>query len=231
MVRFRLPCVILLFLLAAPVVHGALPSGEEMLARIATTQPAPVAFVVNYVEAPTEGRALFAVRVIADGTGHARIDVQDLQGGLTRSSFFGVEKKGAVQTIEHAPLWLQWWMGRPVAEIVKSAQVSISTRSLAHAGGEILWVIGAGPRDLDAPQLHIERETGLLRRVVSGGDDGPVVPARLDDYTTQDGVVTRFPKRLTLVLNRREVTLVKTWLRVGEDARIDPEEFLPSTPR
>jgi len=202
-----------------------------MLARMATTQPEPVAFVVNYVESPKEGRALFAVRVIADGAGRARVDIQDLADGRTRSRFFGAENKGAVQTIEHAPPWLQWWMGRPVAEIAKSAQVAVSTRSLAHAGGEILWVIGAGPRDLKAPQLHIERETGRLRRVVSGGDHGSVTPVRLDDYTAQDGVVTRFPQRLTLRLNRREVTLVKTWLRVGAEARIDPEEFLPSTPR
>jgi hypothetical protein len=231
MVRLYSVTFALIFTFAASAAHGAIPDGKAMLTRIATTQPAPAPFVVNYVEAPTEGVALVAVRVIADGKGRARIDIQDLQGGLSRSRFFGALTQGATQSMDRAPIWLQWWMGRPVTEIVAAARVKSAIRSLSHAGGEILWVLGAGPKQPDVPQLHIERETGRLRRAVSGGDEGPVVPARLDDYMERNGAVTRFPRRLTLRLNGRDVTLVNTWMRVGEDAQIDPGEFVPATVR
>jgi hypothetical protein len=231
MARAYSPLVALTIVLSASIAHAALPSAAKMMAQVTSMQPSPTPFVVNYVEAPVDGVALLAVRVIADGAGRARIDMQDLQGGLSRSSFFGPTARGAIQSIDRAPIWLQWWMGRPVAEIATAAGVMVSTRSLSHADGEILWVLGAGPRQPDAPQLQLERETGRLRRAVSGEDGGPVAPARLDDFVQREGVETRFPKHLTLRVNRRDVMLVNTWLRVGDAAKIAPEELVPSTAR
>ena len=208
-----------------------MPSGDEMLTHIAAMQPAATPFVVNYVEAPTQGVARVAVRVLSDGQGPARIDIQDLQDGASRSRFFGALTEGAVQSLDRAPIWLQWWMARPVMTIVKATGIDAGVRSLGHADGEIVWVVGARPKQQEVPQLHVERETGRLRRAVDGGDAGPIAPARLDEYVTREGVVTRFPKRLTLRINRRDVVLVNTWLREGDATQVGPEEFLPAKPR
>ena len=198
---------------------------------LAAMQPPATPFVVNYVEAPATGVARVAVRVLSDGQGRARIDVQDLQGGVSRSRFFGVVTQGAVQSLDRAPIWLQWWMARPVMKIAKAAGIDAGVRSLGHADGEILWVVGASPKQLEVPQLHVERETGRLRRAVDGGDEGPISPARLDEYVSREGVVTRFPKRLTLRINRRDVVLMNTWLREGDATQVGPEEFLPAKTR
>ncbi|MGB0588132.1 MAG: hypothetical protein ACPGU1_00495 [Myxococcota bacterium] len=231
MVRLRSSVAALIVSLVASSALAAMPSGDEMLTHIAAMQPAATPFVVNYVEVPSQGIARVAVRVLSDGQGRARIDLQDLQGGVSRSRFFGAVTQGAVESLDRAPIWLQWWMARPATMIAKVVGIDAGVRSLGHADGEILWVVGASPKQQEVPQLHVERETGRLRRAVDAGDAGPIAPARLDEYVTHEGVVTRFPKRLTLRINRRDVVLVNTWLREGDATQFGPEEFLPAKTR
>jgi hypothetical protein len=48
-------------------------------------------------------------------------------------------------------------------------------RSLARDGTTILWVAGAGPRDVLVPQVHLERDTGVVRRIVQEATPWPLV--------------------------------------------------------
>ena len=99
--------------------------------------------------------------------------------------------------------------------------------SLAHVEGVVVWVLGAGPRERMRPQVHIERESGRLRAVM-GQEEVPImVRATLDDYVSDEGVVTRFPRRLTLRQGGRDVVFINTWLKRGEKASIAPGELVP----
>ena len=237
MVSIRLLAAVALLGLVVPTAHAVVPSGSRVLSYLVETQPSPVPFAVNYVEASRGGDSKLAIRVVSDGQGRARLDLQFLDQDVTTTLLFRTAEASTspgVERLDDAPLWLQWWMGRSGAEMAAGAHVDVTISSLAHVQGTVLWVLGAGPRQGDRPQLQIERETGLLRRAVTvrgHGEDAVVSPARLDGFIAQGEVVTRFPERLTLTIEGREVTFVNTWLRMGNAVHIAPGELRPPAPR
>ena len=219
-------------ILWAPAAEAALPSGERVLEVLEAQQLAPLTFVVNYVEeAPKGGTPSLALRVVGDAQGRARIDTLSLRSGETQSRYFGAQGQEGVTPLEQAPFWLQWWMGRPVRDLVARGGVKSERVSLAHIEGVVVWVLGAGPRERVRPQVHVEREGGRLRAVM-GGDEMPIMEAaQLDDYILVDTLITRFPARLTLRRQGRHVTLVNTWLKRGAEVTIGPEELTPPAKR
>lgn len=229
----RVAVALLCVVAVAPSGHAVVPGGAKILAHMATAQPAPTPFAVNYVETAPDAPSRLALRVIADGLGRARIDLQRLDIGEThtvRYGSVGSDRPAGAKPVDEAPLWLQWWMGRPPMEMAAGARVDLDITSLAHADGTILWVVGAGPRDADRPQLQIERDTGLLRRATAVGGTGEnatVHPARLDDFIATERGFSRFPKRLTLTVDGRVVTFLNTWVRTGDAAKLDPRELAP----
>ena len=186
----------------------------------------PVAFSVNYVEQAPDGVAKVALRVVSDGQGRARLELQHLDSNRVETRLFDARPRAGVELLDRAPVWLQWWMGRDGPALATASALALERTSLDHIDGTVLWVVGAGPREPDVPQLGIERMTGLLRHAVALVD-GAVRVTRLGAFVTEDGVQTCFPARLDVIVDGRKVTLVNTWLRTGEDARVDPKEFDP----
>jgi len=84
-------------------------------------------------------------------------------------------RPAGVDALDEAPAWLQLLVGEDVDVVLKRVGVDRSRVSLAHADGTILWVVGAGPRALDLPQLHVVRATGRLWRVIERRTVGEVV--------------------------------------------------------
>ena len=229
MTRVFFPALALYVLLCASAAFAAIPKGEHVLAMLAEVHPKPTPFIANYVEqAPEGGLSLFALRVVSDGQGRARLDVSSLRTNTTESRFFATTEADGVEALSAAPVWLQWWLGEPIARLMALGGVKTESVSLAHIEGTVTWVLGAGPREPARPQVHVERSSGRLRGI-SGGDEVPIMaPARLDDYIAHEGTMTRFPRRLTLRLKGRDVVFVNTWLRRGAEVVFEAGEFTPA---
>ena len=62
-------------------------------------------------------------------------------------------------------------------------------------------------------------------------DGDTVRSSQLDTFIVRREQTTCFPQRLTLSIGGRDVTLVNTWLRIGDVARVEPKEFEPPVAR
>ena len=221
----------LVFVLSVPsTAEAVVPSGAKIVAHMTVQRSAP--FVANYVETSATAVPRVALRVVSDGQGRARLDVQLLDKERTETRIFRplLDEASGSEPAERAPVWLQWWMGRDARDITTSAHIDLGLSSLAHVDGTILWVVGAGPRQAATPQLQVERETGRLRRAVTVDGD-TVRSSQLDAFIVRREQTTCFPQRLTLSIGGRDVTLVNTWLRIGDVARVEPKEFEPPVAR
>ena len=226
--RLTLSCFALIALSAGPA-YAAMPSGPEVIEHLRAHAPAATPFVVNYVEdAPPGGVAKLAIRVAADGKGSARLDRYDLHSGATMTTLYASTTKSGVSPIKEAPLWLQWWTGVPIELLCEGAKIDTTRVSLAHAQGVVLWVLGAGPKDTQTPQLQVERKHGLLRGAV-GADPARIMSSvKLDDYTDAGPGTLRLPKTMRIRAGEGELRMVKTWMQQGVDVQFQPEEFAPA---
>ncbi len=127
------------------------------------------------------------LRWILGPDGRARVDRVRLSPSQAQAAFLA---PGEV------PPWLRLLAGDAPAEVAADTGVDVSRTSLDHDGGTILVVVGAGPRDRTSPQLHLERASGRLRRVIWRNGAGVTHDVRLSGELVADGAPTGWPARV-----------------------------------
>lgn len=206
---------------AAAVVPGAGP----VLASLRSSQPAPAHLRVileEVVVAPGPGKPArppaVALRVEAWRDGRLQVDRQDLLAGVT-------------VTERHAPgagpAWLRLLLGADPHTVLAAAGVDAKRTSLAHDGqGVILWVVGAGPQDPTRPQVHVERRSGRLRRVVAvEGAEAEAEAVVLSGRAGDEAPAKAWPARITVTRGGRATTFAVTSVE-----RLAPEPAPAPTP-
>jgi hypothetical protein len=100
--------------------------------------------------------------------------------------------------------------GAEPASALARASVDRGVTSLAHDDSEVLWVLGAGPQRPTAPQVHVVRASGRLRRVVAGARAGAaaaLVVAVMRGQAGPDPLAQRWPAHITLTAGGRTTVL------------------------
>ncbi|MGM0574228.1 MAG: hypothetical protein ACQEXJ_00645 [Myxococcota bacterium] len=238
----RLSCTVVAALLAlwTGPAQAAVPEASEMLERAAEAWPEAVPLVANLVEVREDAPPRAAIRVASDGAGHVRLEVQDLRRGETEVTRFAPAGEDAPEArpLDVAPAWLQWLVGRPVEEVAAAMGLDRERTSLDHAGGTILVVVGAGPRDHETPQIALERETGRLRALVERERQVLDAPARVlrvgaegraaaveegdEGEEGQEDPRARWPARLVMERGDEARTFRVEWLRMGDEVGPEP---------
>jgi hypothetical protein len=113
------------------------------------------------------------MRIVASGEGRILLEIQDLAQATTMLHAW--DRRPQIQPRRPAPAWLEWLTGMKGGELFRLLALDPKRRSLARDGTTILWVAGAGPRDVLLPQVHLERVTGALRRIVQPDTPWPIV--------------------------------------------------------
>ena len=93
---------------------------------------------------------------------HTRVDLYDLQTRTSETKIFTTLPRADAKPIAGAPIGFGSGL---VVLLTPSLSVRGSTRSAFPRArqGTVLWVLGAG-RELDKPQLWVERDTGRCDR-------------------------------------------------------------------
>lgn len=208
---------------------AVVPAASRVLDATRAAAPPAAAFVLNLVEVPAEGSPKRAQRVAYDGAGRLRVDAQDLATGDTRTTWYGPATTEAVLPLDAAPLWALYLAGQPLDALLRARGVDLDRTSLAHADGVVLWVLGAGPRDADTPQLAVERSTGAARRLVDRvgpAENLVTVDVSFEGRQAADGPAARFPDRLRVRVGDAPPEVWRiSWLSV--DAAPDAREMEP----
>ena len=153
------------------------PSTKQAAKAAASALGAPPSggFVVVLEQLPPEtlkaGRSsfqpTFELRVLYTPPGKFTIERHDLTQGTQRETRYDATATNP----SLPPLWLRWLVtGAKAVKPLTTAMGLAPRTSLARAGRDVLWVWGAGPRDRSSPQLHLERDTGRIRRIIVGND-------------------------------------------------------------
>ncbi len=160
----------------APPLGAAVPSGSRALALADEAErPSSEPFAANLVEVARPEPPAIALRIEAREDGSLILEEQQLGPGIsTIQTFRQVPEGGAAAEgelpLEAAPAWLLWLAGRAPSEIADLKGIDRKRTTLSHRDAEVLVVIGAGPRDEERPQLHVERSSGRLVRTVEAGE-------------------------------------------------------------
>lgn len=218
---------------AAPAARAVVPGAARVLETAAEAAPHAEPFVANLVEAPPDRAApRLAMRIASDGAGRLRVDRQLLGAAETTTTWYGPVGAPGVQPLDSAPLWILYLAGRPLEPLLAARQVDRDRTSLDHADEIVLWVLGAGPREPDRPQLAVERDSGRLRRLVerTGPPESAIVTTTtLSGSQAAEGPASRWPERVTTRTGEAEPTHWRVaWLRFGEAP--DASELSPPAP-
>lgn len=182
--------------------------------------PAPGPPLQQGSPAPSAAPAPQAWRVEVWPDGRLQIDREDLTSGETRTELFPPHE---------GPLWLRLLTGAEPSAALARAAVERRVTSLAHDDSEVLWVLGAGPQLPAAPQVHVVRASGRLRRVVAsapaGEAAGPVV-AVLRGEAGAAPPAQRWPAQITLTAGGRTTVLAVKGVQL-----LPPEPATPPAPR
>lgn len=150
---------------------AAIPAAQEVTAkaRVVLSRAAPAR--LTYVETRSAGPPALAMRLVVvpgDGLRMEHVALSDAAkvGPEARVWRRGEALPMGVSALHRAPAWLQLLAGEDLRAVLKRMDADRERVSLAHADGTILWVVGAGPRALDQPQLHVVRATGRVWRII-----------------------------------------------------------------
>lgn len=220
--------------LMVPAARAALPDGDAMWAHALSQRTASVVADITWTEVREEGPGRFAMRAIFDGTGRLRLAVQDMRDGSTTVEDWAANPgQTAALPLDDAPFWLRWLSGVPLPGARQRLGLDGARTSLAHDGPTILWVLGAGPRQPDLPQVQVERESGRLRRVVErrpGSGVAGVLDVFLEELHGPEHPASPWPHRIRVREGPADRLYQATRVRVG--VPLDPDTFAdwPSPP-
>ncbi|TNF31424.1 MAG: hypothetical protein EP329_12400, partial [Deltaproteobacteria bacterium] len=221
---------------------GVPPKGTLVVERAAAALPPAGWAEAAYLEVGSPGHpSRLGLRVSLSPAGVIRQDIQDLGPRGTLSSQVwapvGAAPAGA-ELLDDAPGWLQLLSGRPLAAVLRAKGVDATVTSFAHDGPTILWVLGAGPHAPEAPQIHVERDSGRLRRFTervlgpAPVDGAPraehVIHVRLSGKAAEEGAEAAWPARVEVEAGGRTVTFALSALTLGEP--LAPERFRLEAP-
>lgn len=113
------------------------------------------------------GPPTWELRLIVAPSGDVTIERENLRLGAV-----SVERFAVADPSRKRPSWLRVVLAGPggVARLARDLGVA-QTTSLGRDGKAILWVWGAGPRDRKSSQLHIDRFSSRVVRVIDGAED------------------------------------------------------------
>lgn len=164
----------------------------------------------------TKGRVLIRHHRIADGSVESRNWHANRRGEPRPAKGQGV----AQPPPNEPPAWVRWLSGQSATALFRTLGIDRSVSSLALSERTVLWVAGAKPRQFGRAQVHLERETGRLRRVVELR--GPVVLDTLFKGTFQsDDDALRWPRFITFQTSGKVTTFEV--VRVVQNAVFDED--------
>lgn len=201
----------------------ALPPKPSVVIELARkTQPQPAWVRVTYTGG-TEGRPpTLALRVLIAPDGRIRQDLQRIQGRVTASTVWAPSSVDAnARSVKTAPAWLRVLAGHDLGQVLTDMQVDRGVTSYAHDKAQILWVVGAGPRDVQSPQLHVERATGTIRQIterLGEGETAQSVTVRWAEFPADTTTpAARWPTAVTITgLDATPVVLRLDKVDIGE---------------
>ena len=160
--------------------------------------------------------------VIATKDGRLMWRRHRLKDGQIDSHRWGEKKHASKARINEAPAWLQWFAGQKARAIFEAIKLDRQTSSLALLGKQVLWVAGATAQQPMRPQIHLERDSGTLRKIVELRGDA-VFEVSLKGDMKSGTTQTRWPAFITFREGKTSMTYEV--LRVLEGAPIDEQEF------
>jgi len=180
--------------------HGFVPHAKVMVKQLNSGQGPKIDMQVRFTEAKAKGPVNWIASLTSRKDGWLRFDEEDQRKQTV--TIWRRDPKASRQPL--MPAWIRFMARDSVTDILRQMKVNLSRTSLARAGTTILWVIGAGPHDKHLPQVHLERKTGRLRRVVTRVG-GLVYDVRFDGRFAKDGVGLSFPKRVRVTRGKEEI--------------------------
>lgn len=225
---------------------AVVPRASQAERLLAGGLPTPTATVVEWQERgpddkpTTEGRLTLApdqVSLVSQDLTTLATQTSTWTGGRGALPVGGHEDERddderAALPLTSAPAWVRLLAGSPPREVVRSLGVDRRITSLELVEHTVLVVVGAGPRQRDVPQLHLERETGRLRRVIERRPPGPNQPApgplldvRLDGVAGEDPLSKAWPARIEVTEGDKTRVLHVTAVRAPA-----PPPPLPTEP-
>ncbi len=208
--------------LLAPSASSVVPNAGRIERLMSGSPPPTGAALIELEERGDGGKATAALRLEVSSSEVTLVE-QDLTTLATRSVTWhrSVEPGSPGQYLSSAPAWLQLLAGTPARQVIRSLGVDRKTTSLGLAGHTVLWVLGAGPRSRVVPQLHVERKTGRLRRIIeqrppapNSGPRGPLLDVSLSGAAGESGPAAAWPGRIDMTEAGRRRVLVVTSFRV-----------------
>jgi hypothetical protein len=180
--------------------HGFVPTSKVMLKRLESAQGPRSDMRVSFMEAKTKGPVDWIASLVSRKDGWLRFDEED-QRKQTVTIWRRDPKASQGPLI---PAWVRFMARDPMMDILRQMKVNLGRTSLARVGTTIVWVIGAGPHDKNLPQVHLERKTGRLRRVVTR--EGRIVhEVRFDGRFAKEGVGASFPARVSWTRGKEQI--------------------------
>ena len=129
--------------------------------------------------------------------------------------------KDASKARRNAPEWLQWLTGKKANAMFRDLALDRKTSSLARDGRKVLWVAGATAHQPTRPQVHLERESGILRKIVQSRKDRTITVSFSGHFLVEQST-THWPHMIAIRDGQRTVTYEV--VRVVEKARFTDKE-------
>jgi len=167
------------------------------------------------------GEVANLMEVLSTKDGRMLLRRQDLASGSTDATVWTKAGRGAAEQQEKAPLWIQWLAGMSAKDLFAQLRLDRGTHSLARDKRRVLWVAGAKPHQRSRPQVHLDRETRILRRIVESRKESFVDVFFEGQFKTQSSVV--WPRFMTIFDGHVRRTYEVT--RLVEEATFGEGEF------
>ena len=159
--------------------HGVVPKEAAVAAQVsklyplASGQRLQVWFDLFELVDSTETRVA-VVRLRAEAKGSIDLQRQEDEDLLvTRTRY---HRRGAVsagsEALSGAPAWVQLLAGRGFSKTLRSLGVVASDQGLALADDDTICVVLGARRGRDKPQVHVDRASGRVRRILSRDSQG-----------------------------------------------------------
>jgi hypothetical protein len=224
-----LAVVLLLLVVSAGRATAWIPPLPTMAAKLDTQRLPTMNLRVECAEVVSANKPRKLMAIYATKDGRLMVRVSDMARGVSSESLWDRRPLATLKAKDTIPAWLEWWTGVTAKRLFNMLRLDRKTRSLSRDGRRIIWVAGARPSQPERAQVHLERATGKLRRVVEVQEDTRLVVDFAGHFQVE-GSSNHWPRFVTLseggLVTRYEVQkLVEHAVLTDDDFRLSEDIF------
>ena len=224
LVRSSMWVVLTCLCFLAPNAYAWIPSASVMERKLETHRRPAMNLRIELKSAAKSGVPVSTAEVLSTKEGVLVLREHHLSDGTVHVKRWQSGHKDASKARRNAPEWLQWLTGKKAHAMFRDLALDRKTVSLARDGRNVLWVAGATAHEPTRPQVHLERESGVLRKIVQMREER-IITASFSGHFVVEQSTTHWPS--VIAIQDGERTITYEVVRILEKATITDNDLAP----